>query len=317
MVLRAADGDARRDRAVNTLIRKEGGSDGIIFKATSALKILTFNLGLQAIPLPAGRQIPLVPHVERRLQAMPAALLECGADIIALQEVFTPRVRSFLLRTMNASHPHALWGPGRWSLLGHGLLVLSRWPIADSWFSPFPEKSFLLQRVWQRGVLFTEFEVPGIGALSVVNVHLSPDPPYMQPDDTLSRGYRVHEIDLLLAEASKGRADTILAGDFNAGPEICWHDHQRLLDGGYGDVFAAVHGHKTYAPTYDRANVLARNGPYRHWPGQRADHILLRTGSRLKPLSAEIVFREPLPTYGNNPSCPLSDHYGVLVTLAC
>ena len=207
---------------------------------------------------------------------------------------------------MNASHPHALWEPGKvvpsWPRAS-GAVALAHRPTVGS--ARFPRSRFSCSASGSVAVLFTEFEVPGIGALSVVNVHLSPDPPYMQPDDTLSRGYRVHEIDSLLAEASKGRADTILAGDFNAGPEICWHDHQRLLDGGYGDVFAAVHGHKTYAPTYDRAkcsgsqwplSALARPARRSHSSTNRIETKAFKRGNRVPGAPADLRQQSELST---------------------
>lgn len=277
--------------------------------------LLTINLAMAAVPLPFGFEFPISPHIGRRLDAAPALLQASGADIILLQEVFTARCRDVLLEAMRDSHPHAFWRDGANSLMGNGLLILSRWPIDGGQFIPFADKHPLAQSVWQRGVLTAELQVPGIGALRVTNVHLSPDPPFIAPDRAPTRAYRAREIECLLAAAAGASGDTILAGDFNTSPEICPDDYRSIVERGYRDVIADIHGTQGMS-TFERGNPLVRVGRYRNWPDQRADHILLKAGTRLKPLNARIVFREPLSHPQGPAGFPLSDHYGVQVTLA-
>lgn len=297
---------------MNTMARGEPDRNSIV---TNTLTILTLNLAMVAVPLPTGMEIPISPYIARRLNAAPAMLRDSGADILMLQEVFTPRCRAALLESMKDTHPYALWRRSGASLMGNGLLILSRWPIDKGQFIPFTGKHRLAQSVWQRGLLTAELQVARLGALRLVNVHLSPDPPFITPDGSRTRAYRAREIEFLLAAAADSAEETILAGDFNASPEICPDDYRSLVEGGYNDVFADIHGSRS-APTFERSNLLVRKGRYRAWPDQRADHILLKAGTQLKPVNAQIVFREPLADSDGAPQHPLSDHYGVLVTLA-
>lgn len=283
--------------------------------AAETVTILTFNLAMVAVPLPFGLKISISPYIEQRLDAAPAALRSCGADILVLQEVFTARYRNILLEAMGDSHPHAFWQRSASSIMGNGLLILSRWPIETGSFIPFTDKNPLAQSIWQRGVLEAKLQVPGIDALHVMNVHLSPDPPFIAPDVARTRAYRAREIEFLLAASGKLAGEIILAGDFNTSPEVCPDDYGSIVEGGYIDAFAQMHGARSIS-TFERSNPLVRKGRYGEWPDQRADHILLRTETRLKPVNAEVVFREPLANNGAKPQCPLSDHYGLLVTLA-
>lgn len=301
--------------AMNIALPNGAGTIGRQTDAASAvLRLLTLNVGLQSVALPGGMRMAVSPHLERRLAAAPALLRICSADVIALQEVFLARDRAFLRDAMRGTHPYSYCSRRSRSLVGNGLFVLSRLPIEQGAHGGFVRKPFLSRAIWERGFASIDFQIPKLGAVRLINTHLSPDTPYTRPDGAASRTYRTNEIDDLVSETRTSDCTTILAGDFNASPEICPQDYARILHAGFVDAFAAVHG-EIHAPTYDRENPLVATGPYKHWPSQRSDHVFLKAGSRLVPLAAEIVLREHAIDTEHGTRCPLSDHYGVLVTL--
>jgi len=282
---------------------------------TPVLRLLTLNLGLQAVPLPFGSRLALAPHLAERLGATPAALQSCAADIILLQEVFVARDRDFLVAALSDSHPYAHWAPPSPSLFGNGLLILSRLPLANRSYHSFRHHPFVPRAVWERGFIGADIEMAGGKTVRLVNLHLSPDAPYSAPDDALSRPYRAREINDLIAEAATSGKPVILAGDFNAGPEICSDDYLRVMRAGHVDAFAQVHGSASQ-PTFDKNNPLVQRGPYGQWPSLRADHVFFPGGGALAAVSAEVVLREKRVSLGRRRACTLSDHYGLLVTLA-
>jgi endonuclease/exonuclease/phosphatase family metal-dependent hydrolase len=283
--------------------------------ASPVLRLLTLNLGLQAMPLPFGGRLSIAPHVGRRLQAAPAALRGCGADVILLQEVFVARDRDFLVAQLADTHPYAHWAPPSPSLFGNGLLILSRLPLSGQSYHRFDHHPFVPRAVWERGFIGVDMSLPGFGSFRLLNLHLSPDAPYSAPDAARSRPYRAREIADLIAEAATSDRPAILAGDFNAGPEICPQDYDRILRAGYSDAFARLHGTAS-VPTFDKANPLVQRGPYGNWPSLRADHVFLPGQQPFDALAAEIVLREPIVGLANGETCTLSDHYGLLATLA-
>ncbi|MDF1660817.1 MAG: endonuclease/exonuclease/phosphatase family protein [Planctomycetota bacterium] len=79
--------------------------------------------------------IPGTPHKDLRLQAIPKALKEFKADIVAIQELWDPRdVPSFEAALKDVGFPYAKRFDG---LTGGGLLIASRFPIQKSAFREF------------------------------------------------------------------------------------------------------------------------------------------------------------------------------------
>jgi endonuclease/exonuclease/phosphatase family metal-dependent hydrolase len=300
---------------MNARLPVSSGNSALISSAAEpVLRLLTLNLGLQAVPLPFGGRLAVAPHVAERLRAAPASLQACGADIILLQEVFVARDRDVLVSALRDSHPYAHWAPPAPSLFGNGLLILSRLPLANCSYHTFRHHPFVPRAIWERGFIGVDIQTPRGGSVRLVNVHLSPDAPYSAPDDASSRPYRAREINDLIAEAATSEVPVILAGDFNAGPELCRDDYARVLRAGHIDAFARVHGDAS-VPTFDKENPLVGRGPYGRWPSLRADHVFLPADSALDAVSADIVLRETCVALGRRGACTLSDHYGLLVTL--
>jgi endonuclease/exonuclease/phosphatase family metal-dependent hydrolase len=71
------------------------------------------------------------------------------------------------------------------------------------------------------------------------------------------------------------------------------------------------------APTWDRHNPHNTRGWHRHTPSQRIDHVFVPNAAadRMAARTATIVLREGVIETADE-RLPLSDHYGLLVSLA-
>lgn len=258
------------------------------------LSLLTLNLGLLSWgPLWA----PFCAHGPARLAAAPALLRASGADIIALQEVYTARHRRQLAEALADAYPYVAAPGTEELLLGSGLMLLSRHPIIGQSFTALPRRPGVAGRLSRPGCLRVLVGTPGAGQVAVVNTHL---PAF--DDGRQRQAEAAHLLGL-------GR-DAILLGDFNCSPVIDQSIYRRILAAGYRDAFAEVAAGEP--PTWDAANPLNRIGPHRDAPSQRIDHVFLPEGCRA--VSARICLTEPAVTVPGGP-VPLSDHYGLMVSL--
>jgi endonuclease/exonuclease/phosphatase family metal-dependent hydrolase len=266
------------------------------------LSLLTFNLGLLDL-------WPLHPstHPGPRMQAIPDVLAACGADVIALQEVFSPLHRQRLRDRLRHLYPYACRSNQRRSILGTGLMVLSRYPITQALFHRQPSATSL---VFERGALVLTVATPSGCVLPLVVVHLEPGAP-----DGPSRPRRLREAAVMLAAATarEGLPAAVLAGDFNCSPEVATDVYGQIVAAGYDDVHRLLGGAEE--PTWDARNPLNQAGPHRTHPSQRIDHVFVPGGSAIRPVSSRIVFRDACAALPGGVQVPISDHYGLLVEL--
>ncbi len=188
--------------------------------AGGTVRLLTLNLGLLCLELRGHWRIPLASQVEQRLAAAPRLLSSVGADILALQEVYSPAHRQVLIQALAARYPFKAEPPRTRSLVGNGLLVLSRFPILHSAFTPCCGASFWTRLLWSQGFLAVEIDLPVVGLTRLINVHIAASMPFGDPKTPASEANRKREIGQLLSAASASNQAAILVGDFNTSPDI-------------------------------------------------------------------------------------------------
>ena len=206
------------------------------------------------------------------------------------------------------------------SLLGNGLMLLSRFPIVRSAFLPCIGASWWLNPLWRQGFLLAEIELPGAGRTSLINVHLAANLPFGDAEATASERNRTREIGQLLAAASAQSSAAILIGDFNTSDQIYPANYRRIIEAGYADAFVAANGEVRDGDdtfTWDAANPVNGQGRFRHAPSQRIDHVFVATARQpaLVPTSARVVLRDKSVRTASGERVSLSDHYGMLVAL--
>lgn len=173
------------------------------------LKIVTFNIwGLYGISSDRARRMPAIG--ERLAQLEP--------DIIGFQEAFIQQDRETVLKGLaQAGLTHHRYF--RSGLVGSGLLVVSRYPIAEAHFRRYSRggKPHRLQHGdwWAgKGVCLVRVELPGAaGYVDLFNTHAHAN--YGNADYDPVRLSNMTEMAAYIREAATGTSPAFAVGDFN------------------------------------------------------------------------------------------------------
>jgi endonuclease/exonuclease/phosphatase family metal-dependent hydrolase len=249
---------------------------------------------------------PLAERLDARMEALAQGLPALGADVLALQEVWSGGARSRLMAGGAAAGlRHACISDG--AFLGGGLLLLSRFPFSESRFESYalngvPHRpahpDFYGGKGFQLASIATE-----VGPVLLLNTHLHAR--YAGDVDHEYAGHRTAQWVQLAAALASLRQPVALAGDFNfdAGS-----DEYRAFLGLTGATDAADAAGRP-EPTIWPAN------PYRGSrtkSERRIDFVFTRHGVAhgARPLAARRIFDEVLERGGER--FAVSDHAGVL-----
>lgn len=273
------------------------------------LSVLTYNAGLLRAP---ARRFDPVPFVDERLAALPGEILGLGADVVALQEVYVERDRSALCTRFRERYPHVGYVPSRYPFDG-GLLTLSRHPLRAR-LERFRHGPLSERVLSSKGALLAELDVPGAGAVTVVNLHATAGGFWHMPHAPEAERMREPQLDQALAAAEAARGLVLLVGDFNAGPRVAERNYRQVERAGYVDLFGHLNAGDPRC-TWDPANALSRDGLYRNTPPQRIDHVFVRgadlRAGRVRPLRSRVVLDERTVPVPRGERVTPSDHYGL------
>lgn len=265
------------------------------------LRVLTLNCW----DLPFG----LAHRASARLNAVGEALSGLDADIVALQEVWTPRGRRQLLAAGAAAGYAHRWHREE-ALGGSGLLVMSRLPIARTSFVRF-RLAGLPQRVQHadyyggKGLALLTLET-GDGPLALAVTHLHADYVAREAHDEYL-GVRAAQVVQIAHALLPIDTPLIAAGDWNT--QEGDDEYAALLGlSGLADI----------AVTLDaRQDTIQAGHPYQgaRSRGERIDMILTRDGrDRLaRPLALRRVLDGPIRIGGDEERA--SDHAGLLAEI--
>lgn len=287
--------------------------------AAASFSIITFNAALLRVGIGSCAFFEPVPHVERRFTSLCRQLPGWDCDVVVLQEVFGRRRQQRIFRQVRRSFPHACLDD-RSSLLGSGLMILSKHPPAETTWQTFRSSSGLERAIVSFGALRTFVRIPGHVPVMVLNTHLTAGLAHHPESErtNLRRSVQIEEV-LRLADR-KPRADGlgIIAGDFNAGPEASRVNYQQVIDAGFADALLSARvGPKEPAVTWSPDNPLAVGGFHASSPPQRVDHVFYVSNDQPVTVdAAEILFVDANVPVAVGEAVPLSDHYGLRVRFA-
>ena len=281
------------------------------------LRLLTLNTGLTEIRLFGAALYEDVPHVPVRAAHLAPALREMGADIVLLQELVPQRVKKALAAELRDLYPHSAGIAEDSRFYGTGLLTLSRHPMEEARCTSFKRQTFEEGLFGPRGMLSCTVRTPELGRIRVVNLHVTAGGAYRQRRRKGTPDLRSAQIGEAIDDAGAPfDGPGILAGDFNCDPAAVPALDKQLTAAQFGDAAASTPAVAHPQGTWDPQNPL--NRARAAGPARRVDHIFLRPGGE-RPVtvaSAGIVLDEPMVPLPGSEALPLSDHYGLLATLA-
>lgn len=282
------------------------------------LKFLTYNAGLLKIGLFGKTILEPAPYVEERFRHLAPALLDCGADIIALQEVYDRRHQEGLSAALSAEYPYQAVSPTRaFRPLGSALMLFSKHPIESVEHPRFSHIPFDEQLFVDKGMIIANVRVAGLGTVRLANAHHTSGGALWHPEGWLAKRARRRQYEELFEILNGDRADHRLAlGDFNAGPEATTENYLHLLSYGYADAWSLCRGQGS-RPTWEACNPLNVRGPHCRTSSQRLDHVLLGPSmtEAVRVAAADVVFNEPQVELPDGRRVTISDHYGLSIDL--
>jgi len=285
-------------------------------KKENSLSVLTFNAGLFNLILFGRNWASSVPYVNRRLRAMPAALAETGADVIALQEIYSRRHRRFLVKKLKKVYPYSAYNrkKKKFFSLVNGLLILSKYPIARSKMEFYRGSSFLEKIFVDKGILSATIVMDSGKKVNIITTHTSAGDWLRHPEHKSMDRIRESQMLQLFDFCEEQKDDVIIAGDLNTGPGVSDSNYQLISRNNLLDVYKHVWGvnEDSIAVTWDPKNHLSKKGFHSSSPPQRIDHIIIPSKSSIKVLESKITLNNPTVRLRSKRRVTLSDHYGVI-----
>ena len=281
------------------------------------LRILTFNTGLTEIRLFGAALYEDVPHVVPRAAHLASALRGLDADIVLLQELVPQRVKKALAAELRDLYPYRAGIVEDTRFYGTGLLTLSRHLIEEASCTPFAEQTFEEGLFGPRGMLSCTVRAPGLGPCRVINLHVTAGGASRKRRRQGAPGRKSAQIAQAIDDAGAPfEGPVVLAGDFNCDPATDPATRRRLGAAGFADAAARLPEAARPPGTWDPANPLNRGKA--SGAARRVDHIILRppAGRGVETSEVRIVLDQPSVPVPGGDLLPLSDHYGLLATLA-
>ena len=278
------------------------------------VRLLTFNAGLLKM---FGRSVP-TPYVPERLAHLPAEVRSLHADIVLLQEVYGEATRRGVVEALRDVYPYASVPYIRRRFgLANGLMTLSRFPTtsASTLFRDAPVDEAWLD---SKGLLTTTHALPNGEELHCVNLHTTAGGLFSHPESGKIDFIRALQVEQVLEHQRNLNSLVLIAGDLNAGPSVSDSNFRQILNAGFVSLHDFLHG-EILEPTWDPSNPLNIDGPHKHCPPQRIDHVFARKkdieGARVAPISSEICLKDAIVPAAAKQKVSLSDHYGLLTEL--
>ncbi len=308
------------------------------------LTILSYNAWMLDAPFKLGAL-----DVKARAAAIPKSLCETGADVIALQEVWSSRHKKFFadeFKKLGYEYSFYENAPFNWllrRLFGNGLLIVSKVPLVKSnlrhervmAFSHYTRRD---EHFAGKGALFVNLQVTPETTISFYNTHLgavsmNPKTGRVDLSHEQARQNQAVELFKFIKETHKENP-IIVVGDFNTHYKIFSEDglshsyapdHQNLTAFPYSekgmaliDSFHSIHGEFSEKYTHNtEKNLYGDHRPVYRFraPNRTLDYIYVSRNEDLEICHSEIVLTENILIPGRAKPLPLSDHFGILTRI--
>jgi len=172
------------------------------------LKIMTYNI---------ANARGFTTNQRERISAVADLLVELDADVIGLQEVFIEKDRKFLFEKLSKTplKYHSEYPAG---YLGNGLVILSKYPIEESYFHRFKANN-PWWKVWEgdwwagKGIGLARIKLSENNYIDFYNVHAQAYRDNQASDDVRLEQFK--EASEFINSASLKNSPVFFVGDFN------------------------------------------------------------------------------------------------------
>ncbi len=273
------------------------------------MKILCLNLGFLRFKFLGFPVKTMVDFINERILATPTAIERINADTVFLQEVYELKHKLMISKSLAKLYPYSFFDKSS-KLMGvdNGLMIFSKYPFIEQEFIKLKNKLFEEKIFANKGILSATFKYLGEN-IKIFNVHFSAGG-FTHPESSRANLIRKLQIEETLSKA-KNNNNSIIVGDLNCGPEVSQENFKIFENFGFHSCM------KTGVDfTWDPHNILNQKGYHHMCPPQTIDHILLsdNLSNMVKNQKLEVVFKDPLLEVKDQ-KIPLSDHYGIVLTL--
>ncbi|MDQ7024771.1 MAG: endonuclease/exonuclease/phosphatase family protein [Anaerolineae bacterium] len=252
------------------------------------MRILTLNIW----------GVPYAKHRAVRFRQIAEKSIEVAPDVLCFQEVYLPRTPKIMIDHLKADYPYTHHFTS--SVIGSGLLTLSKYPIVDAAFHRFRMSGKLFRKgdyYAGKGIGLVRIQMPD-GLVDVYNCHTHAQyEAHNDNEDAIYTNTNLYEA-VRFIHTNSGNNPAVLCGDLNTRPDQL--GYRILLQlGNLSDSY--YHHHNKYPITYSSDN------PYTHDFNQCLDYVMLRNSSIR---SIELVMNQPISA-----DKAYSDHYGLLAEI--
>lgn len=308
------------------------------------LVILSYNVWMLDAPFRLGAL-----DVKARGEALPQALSTTGADIIALQEVWSKKYKiDFAQKFKKLGYeysffenaPSNIWLRG---IFGNGLLIVSKVPlqvpqVQSERVIAFRDYTRSDEYFAGKGALRVDVQAGPQTTISFYNTHLgavSFNPLTRQYNSRHEKARQNQARELFnFVKSTHHQNPIILAGDFNTHYKIFSDDqlshsyapdHLSLTTSPYSesamglvDSYHALNGEFTEKYSHDtEMNLYGDHKPVYRFraPRRTLDYIYVSKNKNIEVSHSEIALTENVQIPGRKQKLPLSDHFAILTRI--
>ena len=296
--------------------------------------VVSYNMGqlkkkgFDLVPCTTRR---IQPQMDYMLNLQQAPIYKEKYFVYALQELWTKKAFNKLRETVDKLG-FTMFPRDQKFVKKNGVVTVTNMKILDAKFTPYTRDTYA-----EKGILYTLAETDEGEKIGILNVHTGFSGTKEVSTTHLRQFYEIGEYALTKRKESDY---LVIAGDFNAGPDMIYEKQlypvaEKVWDDGILPVMnsAFLKHVEVSGVTWDQSeNPLVYNPTlllkvfniYDHGNGgwgqndSTMDHIFISKELELK--EADIVFKEPVPYKCPRRTSPdgkstLSDHYGVMAIL--
>jgi endonuclease/exonuclease/phosphatase family metal-dependent hydrolase len=269
------------------------------------LKVLIYNCGMLRLKLFGISMFTVFenpPYVSERFPHLAKALLESGADVLLLQEVYETKHVLALVESLQEIYPYSNQRNTTFMInFTNGLLMFSKYPIVDAKVVVHKESARLEYVMGSKSMQVAVIESP-LGLMQLINMHttaggdMDPENPKV---DSIRESELVEAITESKAFATKHKGMSIILGDLNMGPGSSPGNYDFMLGSGYKDgikesILGVVPREEVLDfETWDPKNVLNAGGVHAHCAKDRIDHVFLLEDAPLQVEDVNRFMKEP------------------------